>query len=218
MALSLRRCVLIACMASIRGGCFSIGLGGEGTALAQYRLEDLSPKVQPRATPIDRRLLISTLPSESIGDTYSMAYTRAAQQRQFYQFASWTDRPSERVVHLLTERIEARSMFESVSRLGSGVGGGLILNVGVNEIVHDVGTGTARIEVTAELIERRGRNLVERKRFTASAPVAQENAPAAVAALSRALTTLLDELVPWLERTAEALPPPEPRPPRDGKS
>ena len=92
------------------------------------------------------------------------------------------------------------------------------MNVGVDEIVHDVGTGTARIEVTAELIERRGRNLVERKRFTTSAPVAQENAPAAIAALSRALTTLLDEVMPWLERTAEALPPPEPRPPRDGKS
>ena len=210
--------LLGASAAAIVAGCFSIGLGGEGTALAQYRLEDLSPKVPPRATPIDRRLLVSTLPSEAIGDTYSMAYTRAAQQRQFYQFASWTDRPSTRVVQLLTDRIEARNMFESVSRLGGGVGGGLILNIGVNEVVHDVRSSTARVEVTAELIERRGRNLVERKKFTASAPVAQENAPAAVAALSRALTTLLDELVPWLERTAEALPPPEPRPARDGKS
>ena len=210
--------VLIACMGASVAGCFSIGLGGEGTALAQYRLEDLSPKLQPRAAPIERRLLLSTLPSESIGDTYSMAYTRAAQQRQFYQFASWTERPSERVVHLLTARVEARQLFESVARLGSGVGGGLILNVGVNEVIHDVSAGTARVEVQAELIERRGRNLVERKRFTASAPVTQENAPAAVAALSRALTTLLDEFVPWLERTAESLPPPEPRLPRDGKS
>jgi ABC-type uncharacterized transport system auxiliary subunit len=119
---------------------------------------------------------------------------------------------------LLAERIEARGIFDSVGRLGSGVGGGLILNVGVNEVIHDVSNGTAKIEVTAELIERRGRNLVERKRFSASAPVAQENAPGAVAALSRALTTVLDEMVPWLERTADALPPPEPRPSRDGKS
>ena len=212
------RTMLVACMAAAVAGCFSIGLGGEGTALAQYRLADLSPKVEPRTTSIDRRLLLSTLPSESIGDTYSMAYTRAAQQRQFYQFASWTDRPSDRVVSLLSERIEARRIFESVARLGSGVGGGLILNVGVNEVVHDVAAGTARVEVTAELIERRGRDLVERKRFSASAPVAQENAPGAVAALSRALTTVLDEMVPWLERTAEALPPREPRPARDGKS
>lgn len=212
------RLLLVACVGASLAGCFSIGLGGEGTALAQYRLEDLSPKVQPRATPIDRRLLLATLPSESIGDTYSMAYTKATQQRQFYQFASWSDRPSARVVQLLTERIDARRIFDSVGRLGSGVGGGLILNVGVNEVVHDVSAGTARIEVTAELIERRGRNLVERKRFIASAPVAQENAPGAVAALSRALTTVLDEMVPWLERTADSLPPPEPRPSRDGKS
>ncbi|MDQ3447424.1 MAG: ABC-type transport auxiliary lipoprotein family protein [Pseudomonadota bacterium] len=209
--------LLVSAAAAVTAGCFSIGLGGEGTALAQYRLEDLSPKQQARATPIDRRLLVSTLPSEAIGDTYSMAYTKASQQRQYYQFASWTDRPSARVVQLLTERLEARALFESVSRLGGGIGGGLILNIGVNEFVHDLRTGSARLEVTAELIERRGRTLVERKRFTASAPVAQENAPSAVAALSRALTTLLDELVPWLERTAEALPPPEPRPPRDGK-
>ena len=212
------RLLLAVSTAAFTVACINVGLGGEGSPQAQYRLDDLSPKVQPRSTPIDRRLLLSTTPFESIGDTHSMAYSRTGQQREFYQFASWTDRPSARIVQLLSERIEARGMFESVSRLGGGIGGGLILNVGVNEFVHDVRTSTARIEVTAELIERRGRNLVERKRFTASAPVAAENAPSAVAALSRALTMLFDELVPWLERTAEALPPPEPRPARDGKS
>jgi len=212
------RLMAAAPVASLIGGCISVGLGGEGTALAQYRLEDMSPKMQARATPVDRRLLITTLPSETIGDTYSMAYTRAAQQRQYYQFASWTDRPSARIVQLLIERIETRGVFESVSRLGGGIGGGMVLNIGVNEFVHDIRSSTVRIEVTAELIERRGRDLVERKRFTTSAPVAEESAPAAVTAWSRALTSLLDELVPWLEKTAEALPPPEPRPVRDGKS
>ncbi|MGZ8993401.1 MAG: hypothetical protein ACXW16_05225, partial [Burkholderiaceae bacterium] len=63
---SLRLLLASTAAAAVTAGCFSIGLGGEGTALAQYRLEDLSPKQQARATPIDRRLLISTLPSESI--------------------------------------------------------------------------------------------------------------------------------------------------------
>ncbi len=212
------RLLLALSAAAFGAACINLGLGGEASPQAQYRLEDLSPKVQPRATPIDRRLLISTTPSEAIGDTYSMAYTRAPQQRQFYQLASWTDRPSARIVQLLNERLQARSMFESVSQLGGGVGGGLLLNIGVNEFVHDVRTGTARIEVTAELIQRRGRALIERKQFAVSAPVAAENAPSAVTAFSRAVTTLLDELVPWLERTSESLPPREPRPPRDGKS
>ena len=53
-----------------------------------------------------------------------MAYSRNGQQRELYQFASWSDRPSARIVQLLSERIEARGMFESVSRLGGGIGGG----------------------------------------------------------------------------------------------
>ena len=140
---------------------------------------------------------------------------RGPQHRQFYQ--SELDRSPSALVAVVTDASMRATCSFGVAPRG-GVAGGLILNVGVNEFVHDVRSATARVEVTAELIERRGRNLVERKKFTASAPVAQESAPAAVAALSRALTTLLDELVPWLERTAEALPPPEPRPPREGKS
>ncbi len=45
--------LLVSAVSAVTAGCFSIGLGGEGTALAQYRLEDLSPKQQARATPID---------------------------------------------------------------------------------------------------------------------------------------------------------------------
>lgn len=205
-------------VAALNAACINLGLGGGENPQAQYRLDDLSPATQPRTTPFEQRLLISTIPSESIGDTYSMAYSRAPQQRQFYQFASWADRPSARVVQLLATRLQARDMFESISQLGGGIGGGVILSIGVNEFVHDVSAGTARVEVTAELIQRRGRALVERKRFTASAPVAAENAQAAAAAFSRALTTLLDELVPWLERAAESLPPRDPPPPRDGRS
>jgi ABC-type uncharacterized transport system auxiliary subunit len=93
--------------------------------------------------------------------------TRAAQQRAFYQFASWTDRPSTRIVRLLADRIEARGMFSSVALLGNSIGGDLLLNVAVVDVIHDVSTGTGRIEVQAELIERRGRRLVA---ASASAP------------------------------------------------
>jgi ABC-type uncharacterized transport system auxiliary subunit len=199
------------CFSTLSASCVNFEIGSEASPQAQYRLEDLAPKVAPRATPIDRRLLVSSLPSEAIGDTYSMAYSRAPQQRQFYQFASWSDPPSARVIRLVTDRLNERGLFESVALFGTGIGGGLILNVAVNEFVHDLTTATARIEVTAELTQRRGRLLIARRRFTASAPVAQENAPAAVAAWSRAVTALLDDTMPWIERSAESLPPPEPR-------
>jgi ABC-type uncharacterized transport system auxiliary subunit len=147
----------------------------------------------------------------AVGETFAVAYSRAAQQRSFYQYASWTDRPSTRFARLLIDRIEARGMFTSVAALGSSVGGDLLLNVLILEIIHDVAAGTGRVEVQAELIQRRGRRLVVRQRFTASVPADQENAPAAVAAMSQAATRILDEILPWLEKAAESLPPPQPR-------
>ena len=198
--------------AALAAACISVdvGVGEDGKIQTQYLLADLAPKPERRAAPIARRLLITPVPS-AIGETFSIAYSRAAQQRSFYQFATWTDRPSTRIVRMLVDRIEARGMFTSVALLGNSVGGDLLLNITVVDVIHDVTTATGRIEIQAELIERRGRRLVARQRFSAGAPVAQENAPAAVAALSRAITTIIDELVPWLEKSAEALPPPLPR-------
>jgi ABC-type uncharacterized transport system auxiliary subunit len=109
-------------------------------------------------------------------------------------------------VQLLVRRVDARQAFVSVAELGSGIGGDLALNVTVDELLHDTTTARGRIELTAELVDRATRTLVARRRFAASAPVAQENARSAVEALSRALTSALDELVPWLEASAAKRP------------
>jgi len=109
-------------------------------------------------------------------------------------------------VQLLVRRIDARRSFASVAELGSGVGGELMLNVTVDELVHDTVAARGRVEVTAELVDRTTRTLVARRRFVAAAPVTQDNARGAVEALSQALTSVLDELVPWLEASAGALP------------
>jgi ABC-type uncharacterized transport system auxiliary subunit len=193
-------------------GCISVDIGESGGQVqAQYRLLDYASPAERRSEPIDRTLVVTQMPSAGIGDVYSMAYSREPQQRAFYQYATWVDRPSVRVAQLLAERIEARGMFRSVAMLGHGVGGNVLINITINDIVHDVAATAGRIEVTVELIDRVGRRLIERRRFAALAPVAQEDAPGAVAALSRALTRLLDEIVPWVEQHAEQLPPAAPR-------
>jgi ABC-type uncharacterized transport system auxiliary subunit len=189
-------------------GCISVDVGSsDGGVQAQYRLDDLSPSPAAAGKLIPRSLIIAAVPSVGIGDTFSMAYSRAPQQRALYQYASWADRPSNRIVQLLARRIEARGSFSTVSELGRGVGGNLLLNLSVDELVHDTVADRGRLQITAELVDRTGRTLVARHRFEAAAPVAQENASGAVSALSHALTTVLDELVPWLESAASQLPP-----------
>jgi ABC-type uncharacterized transport system auxiliary subunit len=203
-----RRSVLIlGCAALLLAGCVSVEVGSsEGNVRAQYRLDDLAPRPAAAGKAVARSLVVVSMPSLGIGDTFSMAYSRAPQQRALYQNASWADRPSNRVVQLLVRRIDARQAFVSVAELGSGVGGDLALNVTVDELLHDAAAASARLELSAELVDRTTRTLVARSRFAASAPVAQENARGAVEALSRALTSVLDELVPWLEASAAKLP------------
>lgn len=203
-----RRSVLVAgCSALLLAGCISVEVGSsDSNVRAQYRLDDLAPAPARADRTLARSLVVVSMPSLGIGDSFAMAYSRAPQQRALYQNASWADRPSNRIVQLLVRRIDARASFASVAELGSGVGADLVLNVTVDELLHDTVAARGRLELTAELVDRTTRTLVARRRFTATAPVAQEDARATVEALSRALTGVLDELVPWLEAAAGKLP------------
>lgn len=207
-----RTALALASATALLAGCISVGIGNsESGVQAQYRLDDLAPPPPAAARTVPRSLVVASMPSIGIGDSFSMAFSRAPQQRALYQYASWTDRPSNRIVQLLTRRIEARGAFASVAELGRGVGGDLTLNIMVDELVHDTAAARGRLQVTAELVDRATRTLVARRRFEANAPVTQENARGAVDALSRALTSVLDELVPWLESAADKLPAPASR-------
>ena len=197
----------LACSTVLLGGCISVSVGnGDSVLQVQYRLSDLAPVPPPAGRTVPRALVVVAMPSVGIGDTFAMAYSPAPQQRALYQYASWADRPSSRIAQLLVRRMEARGLFASVSELGRGLGGDLSLHLTIDELVHDTVSARGRLQVRAELIDRTTRTMIARRRFEAAAPVNQENAQGAVDALSRALTTVLDELVPWIEATADKLP------------
>ncbi len=208
MTNTLRRAMLTGgASALLLAGCISVGVGNSDSGVqSQYRLDDLAPPAGKAGKTVARSLVVTSLPSVGIGDTFSIAYSKAPQQRALYQFASWADRPSSRIVQLLVRRIEDRGAFASVAELGSGISGDLMLNVTVDELVHDVPAARGKLQITAELVDRTTRSLVARRRFQADAAVPQENARGAVEALSRALTSVLDELIPWLEAAADKLP------------
>ena len=147
--------------------------------------------------------------SPSIDDSFALAYSRAPNQRAAYQFATWSDRPSNRLSQLLVDRLSARRTFASVTLAGRGVAGDLQLNLSVDDFLHDAATspGTARVEVTAEMIDRGTRRLVARQSFSATAPVAEANSAGAAAALSAASSRVLDQLAAWAEANATSAAP-----------
>ena len=185
-------------------GCGSI-LPERG-AQTYYRFDDASPIPASRAQPIARTLLIAPLSSNAVGNAYGMLYSRAAGERAYYQNNEWTDRPTLRIAQLLLERLDARRAFSGVAQIGSGVAGDVLVNVVVDDVVHDLqagGAGVGRLAVAVEVVDRRERRLLGRRTFVESSPAQTANAAGGAAAINRAVTRFLDDASAWIESVSE---------------
>jgi cholesterol transport system auxiliary component len=155
-----------------------------------------------------RALLINPTVTSSFYDTQSLVYSRAAGQRGYYQFASWTERPGRRFSELLMRRLEARGAFAAIASTTAGVKGDAIVNTRLDELYQDASASPGRVvvEVTAEIVDYTERTVVARRRFSQSVATGGDNAAGAVAAFNQATTSLLDEVSAWVEATAAARP------------
>ncbi len=201
-------------------GCINL-FGGDQPARNWYELTDLRAGSAPGSAPTPAPaaagkagagnalvLLISATPENSFYDTTSIAFSRGEPgSRGYYHYAGWTERPVKRIGQFLERRLVARNGFHAVAQATSGIRGDLLLNLRLQEIYVDAASapGTARISVTAELVDWRDRTVVAQSGFAHAAPIEREEPAAAVAGLNRALTGLLDELVPWLEEAGAGL-------------
>lgn len=196
--------LLAGIVASLASGCISVDVGKDTPLQTQFRIADVGAATAPASRSNGRDLVVLPQPSASVDDSFALAYSRLPDQRAAYQFASWSDRPSSRLAQLLVDRLAARRTFGSVTLAGRGIAGDLQLNLTVNDFFHDASSspGSARVDVTAELVDRVTRKLIARQNFSATAPVAQANAAGAAAAMSSASTRVLDELAGWVEAKA----------------
>jgi len=178
----------------------------ERSAQTYYRFDDGAPKPAPRAAPIPHSVVVAPISSNAVGNAYGMVYSRAGGERAFYQYNEWTDRPTQRVAQLLLQRLETRQAFTSIARLGSGVSGEVLVNIVVDDVVHDLtagGGGVGRISVRVEVVDRRQRRVMDRRIFVETSPAEAANAAAGAAAINRAVTTFLDEASAWIESVVE---------------
>ena len=94
-------------------------------------------------------VVVTPTTAASFYDTQDIAYSRAPGTRAYYRFNRWTERP-QRSIHA-----------QLAARLGGGPAkGGLRLDTNLDEIYHDASEqpGTARIAITAELVDPASRH------------------------------------------------------------
>jgi cholesterol transport system auxiliary component len=133
-----------------------------------------------------------------------LTYSRAPGTRGHYQFAYWSDKPTERLSWLLRQRLEAAGAFAGVAPLGSSVLGELQLNTRLVDFYHDSATppGVGLLILDAELVQRQQARLIEHRVFIAQVPVQSYDAEGAAAALGLAANQVIDDMVAWVAATA----------------
>ncbi|MBW6493615.1 MAG: membrane integrity-associated transporter subunit PqiC [Burkholderiaceae bacterium] len=181
-------------------------LGGDSPARTWYELTDLHADAAgaSEAKGSSLVLLISPASESSFYDGTAIAFSRQSGSRAYYQYAAWTERPVKRLAQMLEHRLAARHSFGTVAQATAGVRGDLLLNLRLEEIYLDAAQppGSARVAVTAELLDWRARKVIERKRFERVATVESDDSAQAAAGFNRAITRVLDELSAWLEQRA----------------
>jgi cholesterol transport system auxiliary component len=167
-----------------------------------YLLQDRAPAAAASPAAAGRQsLAVAGSAVDVFYDVESLVFSRQPGQRSYYQFASWTDRPSHLVVRLIESRLRARGQFASVTDLTTGVRPDLVLDVVVRDFYHDASASPSvvRIELGAELVDWRTRSLLAQQTFSASAPVPSDDAKGAAEAFDHAITQAIDSLAPWVE-------------------
>lgn len=183
-------------------GCMTIKVGSDAPSQSYLALTDPGvDAVARRATPLVPALLVQPMAADAIADSASIAYSREPGVYAFYQFSSWTERPVRRLPQLVRARLQARGLAGLVGLVGDPLDADWLLRVGFESLFHDAARdpGSAQVAITAELVRRNERRRVAQRRFEAREPLAAGNAVAAVRAMSAALATVFDPLVPWLE-------------------
>ena len=205
------QCALILLATTLTTACVSLFPGEATPTQVWYELKDLHPQepgnVRPqRDSSKAHTLLIGPVESTAFCDGNMLAFSADGKSRAYYQFASWTDRPAKRLGVLAEKRLAGGTTFASVAQSTAGIRGDLMLNLTLEECVHDASSlpGEAQLTFTAELIDWRSRTLIARRTFAGHAAVSQANAIAAVNGMSQALTEQLDALSAWIETSLPA--------------
>jgi ABC-type uncharacterized transport system auxiliary subunit len=182
------------------GGCslpFQIG----GSAKTYYLLSEASEEYR-QYEHRDKHLVVREMLASGFIESHRIAFSQENMQRGYYQFASWTELPSKRIVDLLIARLRLSGMFASVSRAYSGAVADYQLNLELNEFVQDLDEGgSVRIAVNADLVSLQTRRIIGTARFASQRKLAANDAPSAVRGFAAALTELDMSIVDWIDKT-----------------
>jgi cholesterol transport system auxiliary component len=192
----MRLALSLSVVALVASGCAGLS---STTAHRYFVLEPPAPRAPAPASKRPETLLVAPTTAAPFYDTQEIVYSRAAGERAYYQYSSWTEPPARTIDALLVERLQGAGTFRAVAPATSGIRGTLLLRTRLLEMVHEAAAppGRVRVEIAAELVDPESRVSVAQRQFSATAPAASYDAAGAVRAFDVAVAAIVDDVVDW---------------------
>ena len=182
-------------------GC-SIKLLGEVEARKSYILNDLridSTVAKEVNLPI---VIIRDTTSSRYLSSQKIVFSETPSTRGFYQYATWFEIPTKRFATLLRKRLSQNGYFVSYLDKNRSEVSGFQLNTELIDLYHDIRTkpGEVVAVLNAELVDLNTFRVISRKTFEQKVEVKEYESEGTVEAMNEAITTILDEIVLWMNQ------------------
>jgi len=208
---SVRRAALIGAAAlclALAAGCAS-GLLPKPPAQATLLQLDGGPAAVPAAAPMRpgaATLIVETPRAAAGSDTRDIAYTRRAQQVEYYAQHQWADKPAQMLTPLMVRALQGSGAFQAVVSAPTLATGAFRLETELLRLQQDFTQTPSRVQlsVRAVLIDTATRRVLAARVFDIAVDSPSEDAFGGATAANQAVAQWLPALAAF---TAQAIPP-----------
>ena len=185
----------------------SLFTSGCGLLLPSYQADQvyvLAPQAieyEQRTEVIPSTLLIEQSTASRYLDSQRILYSKTGETLAAYQYALWSDPPTERMTALLLRSFEARHALEQVTAGNLFVRANYLLRSEITQALHrtEPQPGVAVFSLRAQLLRFNTRAVVASKLFTHEVELRSFDASGAVHAMSAATEQVVRDVVAWSE-------------------
>ena len=137
-----------------------------------------------------------------------IAYTRVPNRIEYYAHSEWADNPAQMIGPLLIRALEQSGEFSAVVTPGKGIATDLRLDSEIVKIQQDfdVSPSVGRVVLRVQLIDLPTTRVIGTQTFQATVPAATDDPPGGVAAMNKALSIVLDQIVGYFKQLIAAQP------------
>lgn len=147
-------------------------------------------------------LLIEQATASRYLDSQRILYSKDGATLPAYQYALWSEPPTERITALLLRAFEARHVVEQVAAGSLFVKADYLLRPEIIQLMHrsEPEPGVAVVSLRAQLMRFSTRTVVATNVFNRQVELQSFDAPGAVHAISIATTEIIRDVVSWSEQ------------------